>query len=356
VTGGTTPGNHCQETFAWGLRNPFRFARDSNAADVRFFINDVGQDAWEEIDDGQAGVDYGWNCREGRHTNNTSGPCNPTPAGMIDPIFEYQHGAVIPGTTSPTSCGAITGGAFVPNGLWPVPDGTYLAADFNCGVIFRMTNPAGTWIAADFASNLGASSATSLNSGTSLETKILMIASHAVGKTPDLARVARIFDVVEINSPFYRLPRAGMAEKWLLAVKGRWVFRRSVRVFGNFKVIEPQRVTIGANCAINHGVFILGRVGVHIGDDVVLSARCMLLDAGLDTQDTRGVESRSHVAKPIRIEDGAWIGAGAIILPGVTIGHRSVVGAGSVVTKDVPAGTVVAGNPAKPIGNRATGD
>ena len=114
VTGGTTAGNRCQETFAWGLRNPFRMAFDPNAAGTRFFINDVGQNQREEIDLGQAGADYGWNCREGSITNNTSGPCNPTPAGMVGPVYEYEHGEQIPGTTSPSSCNAITGGAFVP--------------------------------------------------------------------------------------------------------------------------------------------------------------------------------------------------------------------------------------------------
>ena len=50
---------------------------------------------------------------------------------------------------------------------------------------------------------------------------------------------------------------------------------------------------------------------------------------------------------PIVIEDGAWIGAGAIILPGITIGEYAVIGAGSVVTKDIPAYTIAAGNPCK---------
>ena len=52
---------------------------------------------------------------------------------------------------------------------------------------------------------------------------------------------------------------------------------------------------------------------------------------------------------PITIGDGAWIGAGAIILPGITIGKYAVIGAGSVVTKDVPDYTIAAGNPCKPI-------
>ena len=64
-TGGTTAGFKCRETFAWGLRNPFRIGFDPNAAGTRFFINDVGQDTWEEIDLAQAGADYGWNVREG---------------------------------------------------------------------------------------------------------------------------------------------------------------------------------------------------------------------------------------------------------------------------------------------------
>ena len=100
-------------------------------------MNDVGQDAWEEIDLVQAGGDYGWPCREGAHTNLTTGKCSPTPPNMIDPFYEYPHGT-IPGTTA-SGCGSITGGAWVPAGIWPVAyDGTYLFADFNCGAIPRL--------------------------------------------------------------------------------------------------------------------------------------------------------------------------------------------------------------------------
>lgn len=161
-TGSTTPGNHCQETFAWGLRNPFRFNFDPNAVGTRFFINDVGQGVREEIDLGQAGADYGWNCREGSRVNSTSGPCSPTPPGMVDPIFEYSHGARIPGTTSPSNCNSITGGAFVPNGVWPGYDGAYLASDYVCGWIFTLRESGGVYGASDFATNLGGSSAVTL--------------------------------------------------------------------------------------------------------------------------------------------------------------------------------------------------
>ena len=142
--------------------------------------------------------------------------------------------------------------------------------------------------------------------------------------------------------------------KWIwLQAKGRLVFGRRVTVFGNFTVVNPKNIKIGSNCAINHDAFLLGRVGISIGDNVVLSARCMLLDAGLDSQASDGLRDHDHVASPIIIENGVWIGAGAIILPGVTIGPNSIVGAGSLVRKDVPPRTIVAGNPAKII--RPTG-
>jgi glucose/arabinose dehydrogenase len=153
VTGMTTAGNRCQETFAWGFRNPYRFAFDPNAAGTVLRINDVGQSDREEIDLGQAGADYGWNCREGTRVNSTSGACNPTPTGMVDPIYEYSHGTTVPGTTA-SNCGAITGGAFVPNGLWPGYDGTYIFGDYVCGWLFRLsaTSP---YAAADFGTGVG---------------------------------------------------------------------------------------------------------------------------------------------------------------------------------------------------------
>lgn len=155
VTGQTTAGNKCRETFGWGLRNPFRIAFDPNAAGTRFFINDVGHGLWEEIDDGQPGADYGWHLCEGTHNTGTDAPCSQAPPGMAGPLFEYRHGQTIPGTTSPTNCNSITGGAFVPNGVWPGFDGSYLFGDFVCGEIFEASSAGGPWTAADFAQGLG---------------------------------------------------------------------------------------------------------------------------------------------------------------------------------------------------------
>ena len=145
------PGLRCQETYAWGLRNPFRFGFDPNAPGVRFLINDVGQDTWEEIDLGSPGADYGWNLREGPCATGSLTDCGTPPAGLTDPVYSYDH---------TSGCKAITGGAFVPDGVWPAElDGAYLFGDYVCGKIFTLT-PSGTGFASsDFASGLGEGSA-----------------------------------------------------------------------------------------------------------------------------------------------------------------------------------------------------
>ena len=137
---------------------------------------------------------------------------------------------------------------------------------------------------------------------------------------------------------------------YLLQLKGWIVFGKRVGILGNFTVANPSNVTIGRHCGINQDVFILGHHRVEIGDYVVLSARVMIIDTGLQIAGFAKAEFPAHVSAPVRIEDGAWIGAGAIILPGVTIGRKSVVGAGSIVTRDVAACSIVAGNPARVIG------
>ena len=110
LTGRTDPGKTCQETFAWGLRNPFRLAFDPNAAGTRFFVNDVGQDAWEEIDQGAARADYAWNLCEGNHDNpDRAGSVNCTSSPYAAPVHEYSR--------TDTECASLSGGAFVPNGL-----------------------------------------------------------------------------------------------------------------------------------------------------------------------------------------------------------------------------------------------
>lgn len=136
----------------------------------------------------------------------------------------------------------------------------------------------------------------------------------------------------------------------ILQLKGYFVFGRCAGILGNFTVVNPKNFTNSGNCGISHGVFIFGSRLVEIGSNVVLSARVMIINFGLDLRNYAGIKFSAHLDSFVIIEDGVWVGAGAIILPGVTIGTKSVVGASSVVTKDVPQFTVVGGNPARPIG------
>jgi glucose/arabinose dehydrogenase len=157
VPSGTGP---CQEMWAWGLRNPFRFSFRAGSSEM--FINDVGQNVWEEIDRGQKGADYGWNAREGHCANGSTTSCGAPPAGMTNPIFDYQHNA--PASSPFAGCGSITGGAFIPAGVWPADyDGAYLFSDYVAGKIFRLRAGSGSSFTADaFATSLGGSSAVDL--------------------------------------------------------------------------------------------------------------------------------------------------------------------------------------------------
>ena len=174
TTGRAAPGQKCRETFAWGLRNPFRMAFDPNATGTRFFINDVGQNAWEEIDEGTAGADYGWNLREGHCVNGSTTNCGAPPSGMTNPIFDYSRN---------DGCAAVTGGAFVPRGVWPAEfEGQYLFGDYVCGSIFRLTrNADGTYTRTTFASGLGGSSAVAMMFGPWEATGALYYTTYAGG-------------------------------------------------------------------------------------------------------------------------------------------------------------------------------
>jgi acetyltransferase-like isoleucine patch superfamily enzyme len=116
--------------------------------------------------------------------------------------------------------------------------------------------------------------------------------------------------------------------------------------------VEVQRgAVIGANCKIQSHTFICD--GVTIEDEVFVGHGVMFVNDNFPRATTDAGELQGDSDWPLlstRVERGAAIGSGAVILGGVTIGVGSLVGAGAVVTRDVAPGDTVAGNPAKPLG------
>lgn len=107
-------------------------------------------------------------------------------------------------------------------------------------------------------------------------------------------------------------------------------------------------VSVGKNFYTNHNCTILDGAPVTFGDNVFIAPNCVISTAGhaIDSeQRSRGLE----IARPIRVGNNVWIGANVSILPGVTIGDNTIIGAGSVVNKDIPADVIAVGNPCRVI-------
>lgn len=119
------------------------------------------------------------------------------------------------------------------------------------------------------------------------------------------------------------------------------------------KVYDAPQLNVGHRSYIGFGVVISAGREVTIGDRVHLADRVFICDNPGHPIDAKRRAEHQPVdrdqVRPVRIEDDVWVGTGAIILPGVHVGRGAVVGAGAVVTRDVAAGTVVAGNPARPV-------
>ena len=109
-------------------------------------------------------------------------------------------------------------------------------------------------------------------------------------------------------------------------------------------------VRIGDRCLIGKGSGIVGHHSVEIGDDVFTGHHVYITDANHGYEDTTvAIGKQFAAARPVKIGAGSWLGHGTVVLPGSTIGEHSAVGAGSVVTGDLPSFSVAVGNPARVI-------
>lgn len=105
-----------------------------------------------------------------------------------------------------------------------------------------------------------------------------------------------------------------------------------------------ENINIGKNVFVNHACTFMDRGGITLEDNVLIGPKVNLITTN---HPINPAERRATISQPIIIKKGAWIGVGATILPGVTIGENSIVAAGAVVSKDVSDNTIVGGIPAK---------
>lgn len=118
----------------------------------------------------------------------------------------------------------------------------------------------------------------------------------------------------------------------------------SLWVLPPFYTDYGRNITLGKNVFINQGCTLMDRGGIFIGNDVYIAPKVNITTIN---HDINPYKRTITYCKPIYIEDRVWIGIGAIILAGVRVGENSIIGAGAVVTKDVPKNCIVGGNPAK---------
>lgn len=144
------------------------------------------------------------------------------------------------------------------------------------------------------------------------------------------------------------------ARRWIKTVTGNFPKHCDrCEVASTCTFAYPERLILGQYVHIGPKSFIECKGGVMIGDGSILSARVTILSSTHDYKSDESVPyGRTDLLRQVELGKAVWVGYGALILPGVSIGDGGVVGAGAVVTRAVDSGQVVAGNPARVIGTR----
>lgn len=126
----------------------------------------------------------------------------------------------------------------------------------------------------------------------------------------------------------------------------------SLEIMPNIRFANGYNISIGNKSGIGEKCMLQDIGKIDIGENVLMAPEVMIFTANHNIDKGMNICEQGMTIKNVKIEDDVWLGARAIILPGVTIGTGSVIAAGSVVTKDVDPFTIVGGNPAKFIKNR----
>ena len=142
-----------------------------------------------------------------------------------------------------------------------------------------------------------------------------------------------------------------------LVCHGSAYFSDGVRVMIGQRDGKPGKLHIGDGCFFNHFSIIDCHLSIEIGQRVKVGPHTYIGDFDHDISANNGLQiPDTGNAKPIKIADDVWIGAGCIVLKGVSIGRGAVIGAGSVVTRDIPEAMIAMGVPARIVRRRSTSD
>lgn len=162
----------------------------------------------------------------------------------------------------------------------------------------------------------------------------MMLWWYALKKNIEPAQYIRLLNTYDLGKKKSNrlLRKAGVCTEGTAVIRPPFYFERG-------------RVTLGRNVLINAGCIFLDQATITIGDNAMLGPQVRLCTT---THDLNPEKRHAHTrSMPITIGANAWLGAGVVVLPGVSIGENSVIGANSVVTADVPANAVYAGMPAR---------
>lgn len=161
-----------------------------------------------------------------------------------------------------------------------------------------------------------------------------------------IKRFANAFLFYSYNHFFSNLPSYTLRHWYLTTFLGYSIGRDAAIHMGCF--FTGRNIKIGNNTIVNRRCYLDGRGTLAIGNSVSIAPEAYILSM---THDTHSADF-APLRKSTRIDDNVWLGARVLVLPGVQLGKGCVVGAGSVVTEDVPPYFIVAGSPARKIGER----
>ena len=148
------------------------------------------------------------------------------------------------------------------------------------------------------------------------------------------------------------LGRLGFALRRLLARRLFAECGDELNLHGRVSFGSGRNIHAANNVGIGQGTVFNGRGDVHLGAHLTMGPRCTFITGDHEVRSVRPLREQQSSQQPIRVGEDVYLGAHVILLPGVTVRDGAVVGAGSVVSRDVDAYTIVAGNPIRVIGQR----